>query len=76
MVDGELAYLDNCDIGDCVRCSSRWRRSTMLESIDGVDCGLVLLGWGRGCRRYGLALWVLFSFGKVLSLMCDSVVEL
>ena len=48
----------------------------MLESIEGVDCGLVLMGWGRSCRRYGLALWVVVSFGKVLSLMCDDVVEL
>ena len=48
----------------------------MLESIDGVDCGLVRLGWGLGCRLYGLVLWVLFSFGKVLSLLCAGVVEL
>ena len=53
-VDGELACLVSCDCGECVRCSSRWRRSTILESMEGVDCGLVLVGRGWSCL-YGLA---------------------
>ena len=72
-VDGELACLVGCDCGECARCSSRWRRSMMLESMEGVDCGLVLTGWGWSWCRYGLTLWVVVVCGKLLSLLCDVV---
>ena len=50
VIDGEVASIDAEDFDDVVRCSSRWRRLAMLESIEVSVNGLGPLCGGFGCR--------------------------